>query len=82
MTRKLLKRLYKMAVNVKIKRFLKRHSPIDIAIPPVLVNQHIKNPTGVIYLFSVLFIIIIGKRDIKTKAWDSYRGRFIWRFSV
>jgi hypothetical protein len=82
MTRKLLKTLDKRAVNVKIKRILKRYSPIDIAIPPVLVNQHTKNPIGVIYLFSVLFIIIIGKRDIKTKAWDSYRGRFIWRFSV
>jgi hypothetical protein len=74
--------LDKMAVNVKIKRILKRHSPIDIAIPPVLVNQHIKNPTGVIYLFSVLFIIIIRKRDIKTKAYKSYGPRFICVFSV
>ena len=82
MTLKPLKTQGKRAVNVKIKRILKRHSPIDIAIPPVLTNQHTKNPTGAIYLNSVLFIIIIGKKAIKTKAWKSYRPRFICVFSV
>jgi hypothetical protein len=82
MTLKPLKTQGKRAVNVKIKRILKRHSPIDISTPPVLPNQHTKNPTGVIYLFSVLFIIIIGKKAIKTKALDSYRGCFICCFSV
>ena len=48
----------------------------------MLVNQHTKNPIGVIYLFSVLFIIIIGKKVIKTKAYKSYRPRFICVFSV
>ena len=82
MTLKPLKTLDKRAVNVKIKRILKRHSPIDITTPPVLVNQHTRNPTGVIYIFLVLFIIIIRKRYIKTKAWKSYRPRFICVFSV
>jgi hypothetical protein len=82
MTLKSLKTQGKRAVNVKIKRILKRHSPIDISTPPVLTNQHSKNPTGAIYLNSVLFIIIIGKKVIKTKALDSYRGCFIWCFSV
>jgi hypothetical protein len=82
MTLKPLKTQGKRAVNVKIKRILKRHSPIDISTPPVLPSQHGKNPTGAIYLNPVLFIIIIGKKAIKTKALDSYRGCFIWCFSV